>query len=384
MSSSIGKEFVVTTFGESHGKSMGVVVDGVPAGMKLSGEDLAFELKYRRTGNYLVSGRREEDTPIITSGTFNGVTTGSPVSILFHNSDAISSLYEDVAHKPRPGHADLTYIKKYGRENWDYRGGGRSSARETISRVAAGAIAKKLLMFFPTYVAGYLKSIGPVESRKPVDEKEVFASKRFMTRATNEEYEEKFIATIKELMKEGDSYGGVVESFVINPPDSLGEPVFDKLKADLAKAVMSIPAVTGFEYGLGFSAASMRGSSAADEIVIERPSRLRLKDNLSGGILGGISTGETIRIRCSLKPTSSIRIPARTVDLDTMEPAEISVKGRHDPVVAVRGVSVVEAMMAITVADHALLSGIIPHNRLTSEQSDLIEERWLEYRKLCE
>lgn len=384
MSSSIGKEFTVTTFGESHGKSMGVVIDGVPAGMRLSENDIAFELKYRRTGNYLVSGRREEDTPVITSGVFNGSTNGSPISIMFENSDAISSLYEDVRHLPRPGHADLSYIKKYGRESWDYRGGGRSSARETISRVAAGAIAKKLLMVFPTYVAGYLRAIGPVDTRNLETDDEVFASKRFMSRAISSEYEEQFIQTIKNVMKEGDSYGGVVESIVINPPDSLGEPVFDKLKADLAKAVMSIPAVTGFEYGLGFGAARMKGSTAADEIVLEKPSRLRLKNNLSGGILGGISTGETIRIRCSLKPTSSIRIPAKTVDLDTMESAEISVKGRHDPVVAVRGVSVVEAMMAITVADHALISGLIPHNRLTREQSDSIEQRWAEYRKLCE
>lgn len=363
---------------------MGVVIDGVPAGMRLSEDDIAFELKYRRTGNYLVSGRREEDKPAITSGIFNGVTNGSPISIIFENSDAISSLYEDVRHKPRPGHADLSYIKKYGRENWDYRGGGRSSARETISRVAAGAIAKKLLMIFPTYVAGYLRSIGPVESGNPKTEEELLASKKYMTRAISAEFEEKFIETIMGVMKEGDSYGGIVESHVINPPESLGEPVFDKLKADLAKAVMSLPAVTGFEYGLGFSAAGMKGSVAADEIILEKPSRLRLKDNLSGGMLGGISTGETIKIRCSLKPTSSIRIPAKTVDLDSMEPAEISVKGRHDPVVAVRGVSVVEAMVAITIADHALVSGLIPHNQFTHEQADAIEQRWAEYRKLCE
>lgn len=384
MSSSIGKQFVVTTFGESHGKSMGVVIDGVPAGLRLSEEDLKFELKFRRTGNYLVSGRRELDEPVITSGTFNGYTTGSPISVIFENSDAISSLYGDVSHNPRPGHADLTYIKKYGRENWDYRGSGRASARETISRVAAGAIAKKLLMAFPTYVAGYLKSIGPVVSDVSDSEKKVFDSKKYMTRAIDSETNERFTETILATMKEGDSYGGVVEAYVLNAPDSLGEPIFDKLKADLAKAILSIPAVTGYEYGMGFRAASMKGSEAADEIYLEIPDRLRLRRNLSGGMLGGISTGETITVRCSLKPTSSIRIPAKTVDIDTMQPSEISVKGRHDPVVAVRGVSVVESMMAITVADHALLSGFIPHNRISRELSETIEKRWLEYRGLCE
>lgn len=383
MSSSFGKEFVVTTFGESHGESMGVVIDGVPAGIRLSEVDLALELKYRRTGNYLVSGRREEDKPRIVSGIFEGRTTGSPVSIIFDNADAISSLYEEVRHKPRPGHADLSYIRKYGRENWDYRGGGRASARETVSRVAAGAVARKLLMAIPTYITGYLKSIGPIDSGTPDSPEDSFSSRKFMTRARNADYEQKFVDIIMSTMKEGDSYGGVVEAYAINPPESLGEPVFDKLKADLAKALMSIPAATGFEYGMGFGASRLKGSEAADEIILDPSMALRLRKNLSGGILGGISTGENIVVRCSFKPTSSIRIPSKTVDLDTMKPAEISVKGRHDPVVAVRGVSVVEAMMAMTLADHAIQSGLIPHARVSPELSATMEERWTEYSKKC-
>ena len=383
MSSSIGRAFVVTTFGESHGKSMGAVIEGVPAGLKLSENDISFELKYRRTGNYLVSGRREADAPTILSGTFNGKTTGAPVAISFDNEDAISSLYEDVRHNPRPGHADLSFIKKYGRENWDYRGGGRASARETISRVAAGAIAKKLLMIIPTYVTGYLKSLGPVSTNNAVSASESLGSKKFMTRAANETTDRRFIDTIMETMKRGDSYGGLVEAFAINPPEALGEPVFDKIKADLAKSIMSIPAVTGVEYGLGFRAAEMKGSLAADEIILKEDGNLGLKRNLSGGMLGGITTGENIVVRCSFKPTSSIRIPARTVDLDTLQPSEISVKGRHDPVVAVRGVSVVEAMIAITLADHASMSGMIPHSRLTEGMSETVEKRWLEYMEKC-
>lgn len=379
MSSSIGKEFTVTTFGESHGKAMGLVVDGVPAGLRLSESDLLPELRYRRTGNYLVSGRREEDRPTILSGVYSGRTTGSPVAIAFENEDAISSLYSEVGHIPRPGHADLTNMRKYGRENWDYRGSGRASARETISRVAAGAIAKKLLMAFPTQVGGYLRSIGPLDSGAPAVHSSALESRKFMTRAIDSEYEAKFKDLIMDAMKAGNSYGGTVEAYALNPPQSLGEPVFDKLKADLAKAVMSLPAATGFEYGMGFGAASMKGSEAADAIILDERGELRLKENKSGGMLGGISTGEDIVIRCSFKPTSSIRIPAESVDIDTMKPAEISVKGRHDPVVAVRGVSVVEAMMAITLVDHAMQEGLIPKSRLPEELSGTIEGRWQEF-----
>ena len=383
MASSFGKIFNVTTFGESHGKELGVVIEGIPAGLSVSEADISFELKFRKTGNYLVSGRRENDLPRIASGTFNGKTTGAPLTVIFENVDSISSLYGEVSHKPRPGHADLAYIKRYGLENWDYRGGGRASARETISRVAAGAVAKKLLMFFPTYVAGYLKGIGPKQVLGYVDAADIQESKKFQTRSLDSTTDREFTELILDAMKKGDSYGGLVEAVAINPPEGLGEPVFDKLKADLAKAVLSIPAVTGFEYGLGFEASRMKGSDASDEICLKADGSLGLRKNLSGGMLGGISTGETLRIRCSFKPTSSIRIPSRTIDLNDMQPTEISVKGRHDPVVAVRGVSVVEAMMAIVLVDHSMRSGKIPVLKLEKEQSELIERRWKEYIARC-
>ena len=384
MSSTLGKQFVVTTFGESHGQAMGVVVDGIPAGLAISPDDIRFELQFRKTGNYLVSGRREADEPEIISGLFNGRTTGAPVAIIFRNVDAISSLYSEVSHKPRPGHSDLPLIRKYGRENWDYRGSGRASARETISRVAAGAIAKKLLMHVSTYVTGYLRSIGPVEGTHCSDPIRSLDSKRYQTRALDGETDGKFTALIKSAMKDGDSYGGVAEIFASNAPQGLGEPIFNKIKADIGGAILTIPAITGFEYGMGFDAARMKGSEAADEIVRGEGDVLRYRKNLSGGMLGGLTTGETIAVRCAFKPTSSIRIPAKTVDLDTLEPAEISVTGRHDPVVAVRGVSVAEAMMALVLVDHALISGLIPHAKLSHKEAGIIEERWGDYVKKCQ
>ena len=384
MSSTVGNQFRVTTFGESHGPAMGVVIDGVPAGLMLSPEDISFELQFRKTGNYLVSGRRETDEPEIISGLYNGKTTGAPIAIIFRNVDAISSLYSQVSHKPRPGHSDLPLIKKYGRENWDYRGSGRSSARETVSRVAAGAVAKKLLMYTSTYVSGYLKSIGPLEGSHCTDPLLSLNSKKFQTRALDRETDKKYTDLIKTTMKEGDSYGGVAEVFAIKPPEGLGEPVFHKIKAELGMALLSIPAVTGFEYGMGFKASRMKGSEAADEIIKSDEGELELRKNMAGGMLGGFTTGDEICIRCAFKPTSSIRIPARTVDLDTLEPAEISVTGRHDPVVAVRGVSVAEAMMAVVLADYSKIAGIIPHARLSESESDLIEERWKEYTGKCQ
>lgn len=384
MSNTLGKQFIVTSFGESHGPAMGVVIDGVPAGLMLSPEDLLFELQFRKTGNYLVSGRRETDEPEIMSGLYNGRTTGAPLSIIFRNTDAISSLYSEISHKPRPGHSDLPLVKKYGRENWDYRGGGRASARETISRVAAGAVAKKLLMHTSTYVSGYVKSIGTLEGSGCTNPISSISSKKFQTRALDAETDEKYTDLIKSAMKEGDSYGGVDEIFAINPPEGLGEPVFHKIKSELGMAMLSIPAVTGFEYGMGFQASRLKGTEAADEILANEDNKLSLKKNLSGGILGGITTGEDITVRCAFKPTSSIRTPSKTVDLDTMEPAEISVTGRHDPVVAIRGVSVAEAMMALVLVDHAKIGGLIPHARISEKESDLIEDRWKEYIRKCQ
>ncbi|MGC9105213.1 MAG: chorismate synthase [Thermoprotei archaeon] len=378
---SFGERFKVTTFGESHGPYVGVVIDGVPAGLPLSKEDLEFELQFRRPGRAFVTGRREKDEPEIVSGIYEGRTTGAPIAVLFKNTDVISSFYEEVHYKPRPGHADLPYILKYGFENWDYRGGGRASARETVARVAAGAIAKKLLMISKTWIAGYLRTLGQIEAQAKSFE-EALCSKYSPVRAPNKEAEKLYEDEILKVTKEGDSLGGIAEIIVRNPPIGLGEPVFDKLKADLAKAMLSIPAVTGFEYGLGFQAAKMRGSEANDEIVYEG-GRFRWRYNKAGGILGGISNGEDIVMRIAFKPTSSIRKPQKTVDLRTLQPAEISVIGRHDPAVAIRGVAVAESMTAIVLVDHSIRAGVVPSVRLTKEQVDLIEDEWARYKSRC-
>lgn len=379
---SFGELFRITTFGESHGPEVGVVIDGVPAGLYLSKDDIQFELLFRRPGRQYVTGRREKDEPEIVSGIYNGRTTGAPITIIVKNTDVISSLYEEIRYKPRPGHADLPYIMKYGYENWDYRGGGRASARETVSRVAAGAIAKKLLMLTNTVIAGHLKSLGPIELNEDVTFDEILCSKYSPVRASKKWLEEKFEELIKQATVEGDSWGGIAEIVVKNPPSGLGEPVFDKLKADLAKAILSIPAVTGFEYGLGFKAGKMRGSEANDEIIV-KDGRLRWKNNTSGGILGGLSNGEDIVLRCAFKPTSSIRKPQKTVDLRTYEETTISVIGRHDPAVAIRGVSVAEAMVALVLVDHAMRADYIPTVKLTEEQAKVIEERWRRYVESC-
>ncbi len=378
---SLGKALTITTFGESHGPAIGVVIDGIPAGLPLSKEDIEFELAFRRPGKLFVSGRREKDEPEILSGIYNGRTTGAPIAIIIRNTDVISSLYEEVHYKPRPGHADLPYIMKYGFENWDYRGGGRASARETAARVAAGAIAKKLLMLTNTIIAGHLVSLGNIELEEKPSFDEILCSKYSPVRASKKSLEEKYEKLLMEATKEGDSYGGVAEIVVNNTPIGLGEPVFDKIKADLAKAILSIPAVVGFEYGLGFKAAKMKGSEANDEIVI-KDGRLGWKYNNAGGILGGLTNGEQIIFRCAFKPTSSIRKPQKTVDLRSMKETEISVIGRHDPAVAIRGVTVAEAMTALVLADHSLRAGVIP-SRLDEKQISIIEENWKRYMNSC-
>ncbi len=377
-----GKTLRITSFGESHGPAVGVVIDGVPAGLPLSESDMEFELSFRKPGRIYVSGRREEDKPEILSGVFNGRTTGAPIGVVVRNTDAISKLYEEIMYKPRPGHADLPYIIRYGYGNWDYRGGGRASARETVARVIGGAIAKKLLMLTNTWIAGHLRSLGPFEINVEPSFEEILCSRNSPVRACRKDVEEIYQDLIMRAAREGDSYGGVAEIVVRNPPAGLGEPVFDKIKADLAKAVLSIPAVVGFEYGLGFKAARMRGSEASDEIIIKN-GKPGWRYNYSGGILGGITTGEDIIVRCAFKPTSSIRKPQKTIDLRTMEETTISVTGRHDPAVAIRGVSVVESMVALVIADHALRSGVINPVRLSREDAERIEDNWRRYMESC-
>lgn len=379
---SFGKMFRITTFGESHGPVVGVVIDGVPAGLPLSKEDVKFELSFRKPGGPFVSRREEVDEPEVLSGVYEGRTTGAPVTIIVKNVDVDSSSYEEIRYKPRPGHADFTYIKKYGYENWDYRGGGRSSARETVSRVAASALAKKLLMLTNTWVAGHLISLGSVELNCSVSFEEILCSKYSPLRCSKKDLEVKFKELIKSALAEGNSYGGVVEVIAINPPVGLGEPVFDKIKADLAKAIMSIPAVVGFEYGLGFKAAKMKGSEVNDEIV-KKGNSIGFRYNTSGGILGGITTGEPIVVRCAFKPTSSTKIPSKTIDLRTNETTLVSASGRHDPAVAIRGVSIVEAMVSLVLVDHAIRAGVIPPVKLNAEDIEEIEKNWRRYMSSC-
>jgi len=371
----------ITTFGESHGKAVGVIIDGVPAGLPLGEDDIRFELQFRKPGGKFVSPRREPDEPEILSGVFSGRTTGSPVAILVRNMDVQSSPYEDYRYRPRPGHADLSYVLKYGLSNWDYRGGGRASARETVARVAAAAVAKKLMLLHSTMVAGYLASLGPIDAARP-GWSEALCAKYSPLKAPDPTTEEKYVEVMRQALEAGDSWGGVAEVIVMDPPAGLGEPVFDKLKADLAKALMSIPATMGFEVGQGFAAARARGSEHRDNIVM-KGNKPGLETNRAGGMLGGVSIGEPIIIRVAFKPTSSIRRPAKSVDLRTGEPVEISVKGRHDPAVAIRGVTVAEAMVSLVVADHMFRAGLINPVRLSEEEAATIEDRWRQYRSAC-
>lgn len=379
---SFGKIFRITTFGESHGPAIGVVIDGVPAGLPLSSEDIEFELRFRRPGSLYTSPRAESDKIEILSGVFNGKTTGMPITIIVRNIDIDSSYYEEIRYTPRPGHADLPYILRYGFENWDYRGGGRASGRETVARVIAGAIAKKLLLSLDTWIAGCIKSLGNIEIEDEISFEEAFRSRCSPLKPCSIRYENIFRELIEKAISRSDSVGGIVEVIVKNPPIGLGEPVFDKIKADLAKAIMSIPGVVGFEIGLGFRYARHFGSEVMDEIIV-KDGRIGWRYNYSGGILGGITTGEPIVFRCAFKPTSSIRMPYKTVDLRTHEEKIIVIKGRHDPCIAIRGVAVVEAMTAIVLVDHAIRSGLIPSVKLSNNIVSLIEDRWKRYREVC-
>jgi chorismate synthase len=377
---SFGKLFRVTTFGESHGPLVGVVVDGVPAGLPLTEDDINFELQFRKPGGLYTSQRAEEDRARIVSGVMNGKTTGAPIAIVIENRDVDSSYYEDLRFTPRPNHADMAYIFKYGLENWDYRGGGRASGRETVARVAAGAIAKKLLVLLGTQVAACVESIGGEAISSEISFEDALKSRLLPTRACRKEFDEKFRALLEKATSEGDSVGAVVRGLAIGVPRGLGEPVFDKVKADLAKAMLSIPGVVGFEIGLGFSAAMRRGSEVVDELIVVNGD-VKWKRNVYGGVLGGITTGEPIVFRVAFKPTSSIKKPMKTVDLRTMTRVEVVVRGRHDPCIGIRGVAVVEAMAALVLVDHAMRAGLIPTARLYQRDAEVISNRWERYRR---
>ncbi|WP_198242881.1 chorismate synthase [methane-oxidizing endosymbiont of Gigantopelta aegis] len=341
---SIGKLFTVTTFGESHGVALGCIVDGCPPGLALSEADLQHDLDRRKPGTSRhTTQRREPDQVKILSGVFEGRTTGTPIGLLIENTDQRSKDYSDIAETFRPGHADYSYQQKYGIR--DYRGGGRSSARETAMRVAAGAIAKKYLKQTQGIeIRGYLSQLGPIKIDK-VDWA-VIGSNPFFCPDVDKIAE--LEAYMDALRKEGDSIGAKIEVIASHVPPGLGEPIFDRIDAELAHALMSINAVKGVEIGDGFDCVAAKGTAFRDEMTPEG-----FLSNHAGGILGGISTGQDIVARIALKPTSSLRIPGQTVNLRG-EAIEVVTKGRHDPCVGIRATPIAEAMMAITLMDHML------------------------------
>lgn len=339
--SSFGHLFRISTFGESHGSSVGVVVDGVTPGLELCEADIQAELDRRRPGQSSVTTPRSEpDRVQILSGVFKGKATGTPVSMILFNTDVISGHYEPIKHVYRPGHADYTYLKKYGLR--DYRGSGRASGRETAARVAAGAIAKKLLVRRDVSIVAYTLRAAGVACQK-IDFNEI---ERNPVRACDPQAATEMIKRIEAAHDRGDSVGGIIECRIRGVPAGLGEPVFDKLDADLAKAVLSIGATKGIEFGRGFAAADMTGSQHNDQMNASG-----FLTNHAGGILGGISTGQEIVFRVAIKPTSSIGLPQRTVDVQGNE-TTITIEGRHDPCICPRIVPVVEAMAAIVLEDH--------------------------------
>ena len=340
----LGKLYCVTSFGESHGPAIGCVVDGCPPGMALSEADIQPELDRRKPGTSRhVTQRREEDTVEILSGVFEGKTTGTPIALLIRNTDAKSRDYSKIKDMFRPGHADYTYLQKYGIR--DYRGGGRQSARETAVRVAAAAIAKKWLgQKYGIVVRGHLAQLGPVKvpfrSWDDVNHNPFFVA--------NAEIVPQLEEFMDRLRKSGDSCGALIAIVAQNVPVGWGEPVYDKLDADLAYNMMSINAVKGVEIGAGFRAVEQKGTEHSDEMAPEG-----FLSNNAGGILGGISTGQNIVVRVAIKPTSSIRLPRRTIDV-MGKPTVIETHGRHDPCVGIRATPICEAMMALTLMDHAL------------------------------
>jgi chorismate synthase len=330
-SNSFGNIFKITTWGESHGKAIGVVIDGCPAGLPLSDDDINKELALRAPGkNSFTSPRKEPDLAEILSGTFEGKTTGTPISIIIYNKDADSSKYTPIKDLLRPGHANYSYLQKYG--IFDHNGGGRASGRETACRVAAGAVAKKLLAHYDIRIKATLDQVGMETSQ------------------------ENMMKALQQAMDEGDSLGGIVEFCIDNLSAGFGDPIYEKLEANLAKAMMSLPATKGFEIGSGFHSVKMKGSEHNDSFILEKD-RIRTSSNYSGGTLGGISTGMPIVGRVVFKPTSSIKKTQNTVDVNGKSAIfELPEGSRHDPCIAIRAVPVVEAMAALVTADAILMN----------------------------
>lgn len=356
-SNAFGTLFKITTWGESHGPAIGVVIDGCPAGLSIEKEEIDAQLILRAPGkNPYTSPRKEIDTAEILSGVFEGKTTGAPISIIIQNKDADSSAYEPIKELLRPGHANFTYLEKYGA--FDYRGGGRASARETACRVAAGAIAKKVLAHYGIQLLAYIKKIGPIvavveetafdELHRATYESPLFCPDKKATSLMT--------ALLEKTKAEGDSVGAVIEFMAESVPAGLGDPIYEKLEASLAHAMMSIPATKGFEIGSGFDSVEIRGSEHND-LYTKESGKITTKTNNSGGILGGISTGMPIIGRVAFKPTSSILKPQETLTLTGEKSTfKLPSTARHDPCVAIRAVPVVEAMAALVLADALLIN----------------------------
>lgn len=340
----IGKLFAVTSFGESHGPAIGCIVDGCPPGLALSEADLQHDLDRRKPGTSRhTTQRREADEVQILSGVFEGKTTGTPIALIIHNTDQRSKDYSKIMDRFRPGHADYTYIQKYGVR--DYRGGGRSSARETAMRVAAGSIAKRYLkQQLGIQIRGYLSQLGPIKAEK-LEWDQVEQNPFFCPDPDKIQQMESYMDALR---KEGNSVGARINVVASNIPPGLGEPVFDRLDADIAHALMSINAAKGVEIGAGFDCVAQKGTEHRDEITPNG-----FLGNEAGGVLGGISSGQDILASVAFKPTSSLRIPGRSVDLQG-QPVEVVTEGRHDPCVGIRATPIVEAMLAIVLMDHLL------------------------------
>ncbi len=359
-SSSIGKRFVLTSFGESHGRCVGAVIDGCPAGLELEEKDIQKMLDLRKPGQSIVTTqRKEEDKVEILSGVFRGHTTGAPLAMIIWNQDQKSRDYENIIIKPRPGHSDFPAFVKYKGFN-DYRGGGRFSGRLTATFVMGGAIARKLLLKtlrIDTY--SYTCQVGKIKMKEKATPKMKNSIYSNEVRCPNEKIAKKMRNIILNARRSGDSVGGVIESITTNVPVGLGEPIFGSLESDLSSALYSIPAVKGIEFGSGFHGSSVNGSENNDEYII-KDGKIVTRTNNAGGILGGLSTGMPIVLRIAFKPASSIAKKQRTVDIKTKKQVSLVVAGRHDPCVVPRAPPVVDSLVSLVLADHAVRAGLIP------------------------
>jgi len=359
-SSSIGQRFVFTSFGESHGRCIGATVDGCPAGLAIEEKDIQTMLDLRKPGQSIVTTQRKEDDKVeILSGVYKGHTTGAPITMIIWNKDQHSKDYDNLTMKPRPGHSDYPAFIKYNGFN-DIRGGGRFSGRLTATFVMAGAIARKLLsktLGIETF--SYTCQVGNIKMKEHATMKMKNSVYSNEVRCPDQRVAAKMRETILTTRRKGDSIGGVIESLTVNLPVGLGEPIFGSLESDLSKALFSIPAVKGVEFGSGFQGSAMHGSENNDEFLIKN-GKIQTKTNNAGGILGGISTGMPIVLRIAFKPASSIAKKQRTVDLHTKKPASLIVQGRHDPCVVPRAPPVVDSLVSVVLADHAIRAGFIP------------------------